>query len=260
MSKINKDDVARQLATYGEDGEEYAYVPFHYEGNPLGTLRGDQMPRFLGALTDTESLPVTSFPINNLLATQNRVSVGKVEAIRAAGPSIGKRPLVVLRDGRNYLTDGHHRAAAAWLDGEDNIDAHYIDLNPYSETVKLFKVDDGLGLVFGWAIISKLNGKDYFDRQHHHIPETVMLEAAANFMQGDAIIKEMHKGAPAGHVVFAWPMTEEIAKSMGVSTNQTGLMIAMRPDQPEMLEKFRDGTYSGFSIGGSGKFDDPKST
>lgn len=247
----NTENVRRLGLFYDEP--EYAHTPFHFEGNPLGSLREDQMPRFLGALTDTESLPVMAFPLNNLLATQNRVDVAKVEAIRTAGAQGGKRPLVVLRDGRNYLTDGHHRATAAWLNGDESIEAHYIDLNPVTEAVKLFKVDDSLGLVFGWAIISKLGGQDYWDRQNHHIPEDVMLDAAARFMQGDAIIKEMHKGEAVGRVVFAWPLTEEIAKSMGISCHQSGLMVAMRPDNSEMLEKFRDGTYSGFSIGGRGE-------
>lgn len=119
--------------------------------------------------------------------------------------------------------------------------------------VTIAKVSDELGLVFGWAIISKLNGQDYYDTQGDFIPEDVMLTAASDYMQNGAVAKEMHVGGEKGKVVFAWPMTADIAKAMGISANQTGLMIGMKPNNPEMLKKFKDGTYSGFSIGGRGE-------
>lgn len=122
-----------------------------------------------------------------------------------------------------------------------------------SQPVTVAKVSDELGLVFGWAIISKLGGQEYYDTQGDFIPEAVMLKAATGYMQNGAVAKEMHVGDEKGKVVFAWPMTEDIAKAMGISTNQTGLMIAMRPDSPEMLQKFKTGVYSGFSIGGRGE-------
>lgn len=122
-----------------------------------------------------------------------------------------------------------------------------------SQPVTVAKVSDELGLVFGWAIISKLNGQEYFDTQGDFISEEVMLKAASDYMQNGAIAKEMHVGDEKGRVVFAWPMTDDIAKAMGISTGQTGLMIAMKPDNTDMLEKFKTGVYSGFSIGGRGE-------
>jgi len=115
---------------------------------------------------------------------------------------------------------------------------------------KILKVDDELGLVIGWAIICNIDNEPYFDKQGDYIPETSMLEAATEFMQEARVAKEMHTGDEKGSVVFAWPMTQEIAKAFGIEIHQTGLMIAMKPDNEEMLEKFRDGTYRGFSIGG----------
>ena len=57
-------------------------------------------------------------------------------------------------------------------------------------------------------------------------------------------------GAPMrGWCSFPWPMTEDIAKAFGIETEKTGLMIAIKPDEA-MLAKFRDGTLTGFSIGG----------
>lgn len=120
------------------------------------------------------------------------------------------------------------------------------------------KVDVELGIVFGWAIISKIRGTDYFDVQGDHIPEAAMLKASAEYMENSRIGGNMHRyrgGGPesverVGEVVFAFPLTAEIAKSMGITSNLTGLMIGMKVDRPDVLEKFKDGTYTGFSIGG----------
>ena len=130
---------------------------------------------------------------------------------------------------------------------------------------EVVKVEPSLGLVFGWGIICKVDGQDYYDRNidketgqrvPEHIPETTMLEAASDFMENSRVAKEMHKGDPKGSVVFAFPMTTEIAKSLKIATPITGLLVAMKPT-PEVLKKFESGEFTGFSIGGStSKFED----
>lgn len=116
-----------------------------------------------------------------------------------------------------------------------------------STYVKLAGVDEGLGLVFGFAIVCKEAGKDYFDLQGDHIPEDAMLKAAAGFAESRQA-GAMHERA-AGAVPFLFPLTDEIAKAFEIECPRRGLMIAVRADA-DMLAKFRDGTYTGFSIGG----------
>jgi len=120
----------------------------------------------------------------------------------------------------------------------------------FENKVQVVKVDSNLGLVFGFAIVSTSGGEPYYDVQGDHIPEAVMLKAAMEFMENSRIAKEMHQGQPKGSVVFAFPLTTDIAKSLGITTERTGLLIAMKPTAA-VLEKFRDGTYTGFSIGGA---------
>lgn len=115
---------------------------------------------------------------------------------------------------------------------------------------KILKVDENLGLVLGYAIISKQDGEDYYDLQGDHIPEDAMLKAAVDFMQGARVVGDMHREDEGGTVVFAWPMTSEIAKAFGIETTTTGLMIGIKPKNQKTLEKFRSGEYNGFSIGG----------
>ena len=124
------------------------------------------------------------------------------------------------------------------------------------EKASVCKVDEGLGLIFGYAIVCKVDGEDYFDKQDDHIPEDSMLEASFDFMLHSRVQGDMHKKdeegntVQSGTVVYAFPMTTDIAESLNIQVEKTGLLIAMKPSDPEILQKFKDGTYTGFSIGG----------
>ena len=119
----------------------------------------------------------------------------------------------------------------------------------FKTRTELTKFDEDLGLVMGYIIICKQDGEDYFDLHDDHIPEQAMLKAAVDFMENSRTAKEMHSGDKRGTIIFAWPMTTDIAKAFGIETPTTGLMIAMKPDD-DMLEKFKSGELTGFSIGG----------
>lgn len=114
---------------------------------------------------------------------------------------------------------------------------------------KVAKVDDSLGLVFGWAIICTEGGQPYVDTQGDHIPDSSMLKAATKFAKGARAGGDMHRTSD-GTVRHQFPLTAEIAKAFGIQTETTGLMIAMEPDSEETLAKFRSGERTGFSIGG----------
>lgn len=115
---------------------------------------------------------------------------------------------------------------------------------------ELLKLSKSLGLVFGYAIVCKIDGEDYYDLQGDHIPEDVMVKATCDFMQGDRVMKDMHTGGPVGQVVFAFPMTMEIAQALGITITKSGLLAALRPADPAIIGKFESGEYTGFSIGG----------
>jgi hypothetical protein len=135
-------------------------------------------------------------------------------------------------------------------DGEGGLTPDADDADSDIVKCSVAKVDKRLGLVFGFAIVSKQDGNEYFDLQGDHIPEGAMLEAATDFMLHSRVAKEMHVGSEKGTVVFAFPLTTDIAKALDIQTKTTGLLIAMKPTA-EVLGKYADGTYTGFSIGGS---------
>ncbi len=111
------------------------------------------------------------------------------------------------------------------------------------------KVDEGLGLVFGWAIICTEKGVDHYDLQGDHIPEGVMIESVTKFMAEARVAKDMHSGDQHGDIVHSFPLTADIAKAMGIETETTGWMVAMRPSA-EILKLYVSGERRGFSIGG----------
>lgn len=131
----------------------------------------------------------------------------------------------------------------------------------FSKTCEVMKTDDELGLVFGLAVVCLEDGKPYFDSYGDHVPEDVMLKHAADFMANSRVSTDMHaredgKPVPDGSVVFAFPLTSAIAKSLGFEPKRTGLLIGMKPS-PEVFAKFKSGEYTGFSIGGFRGEDEP---
>ena len=122
-------------------------------------------------------------------------------------------------------------------------------MKTFETRLEFKKFDETLGLVMGFIIICKQDGQRYFDLHGDHIPEDAMLKAALDFMENSRTAKEMHTNEKRGSIVFAWPMTDDIAKAFDIETHTTGLMIAMKPDA-EMLERFESGELTGFSIGG----------
>lgn len=127
---------------------------------------------------------------------------------------------------------------------------------------RVAKVDSSLGVVFGWAMVCKIDGEPYFDLHGSYIPEDVMLKSAERFMSSGATAGDMHSrdddGNPVkiGKVVFAWPLTDDIAETMQIKHSFRGLMIGMKPDTDEILKKFAEGVYTGFSVGGHARWRD----
>ena len=127
----------------------------------------------------------------------------------------------------------------------------------------VLSVDEEHGVVIGWAIVCKVDGEDYYDlnvdrdgihkgeRVPEHITEDCMFKAAAEAVSDGLLAgNEMHDGPDSGHYVFMFPLTTEIAKALDITTKRTGLLVGYKPE-PDVLAKFKNGTYTGFSIEGA---------
>jgi hypothetical protein len=141
---------------------------------------------------------------------------------------------------------------------------------------KIVKVNDVLnvdvehGLVFGYAIVSKTREsfddelEDYYDlnvdqdgvHKGKKVPECItedaMFKAAVDAAEAGTQLPgdEQHAGPDVGSYYFMFPVTEEIAKSLDWQVKKTGLVVGYHPGDDDVLTKFKDGTYTGFSITG----------
>jgi len=122
-----------------------------------------------------------------------------------------------------------------------------------TKPIQIAKIDKKLGVVFGWCVISTVNGQEFIDSQNDHISEAVALEAFTKFAAGNRTLKLDHKGDARGTILFIFPLMADIARSLGISTSQTGVIIGVKPDDPAILDRFADGSLRGFSIGGVGQ-------
>ncbi len=66
-----------------------SHTPFPHDAGAFANMRPDQVPRFLGALTDIDGQEDKTVRLNTLVAMQDRVKHGKVAAMQASDE---KRP------------------------------------------------------------------------------------------------------------------------------------------------------------------------
>ncbi len=134
----------------------------------------------------------------------------------------------------------------------------------------VLNVDEEHGLVFGYAIVSKVRAADgtfvdYYDlnvdtegvhkgqRVPEHITEDAMFKAAVDAAETGMQMpgNDMHAGPNVGSYYFMFPVTEEMAKALKWTVEKTGLVVGYHPADADVLAKFKNGTYTGFSIEGA---------
>lgn len=135
----------------------------------------------------------------------------------------------------------------------------------------VINVDSEHGLVFGYAIVCKTAEEhggeftDYYDlnvdtdgvhkgkRVPEHITEDGMFKAAVDAAESGLQMagNVQHAGDDVGAYYFMFPVTEEIAKALDWQVKKTGLVVGYHPGDDEVLAKFKDGSFSGFSIEGA---------
>ena len=145
------------------------------------------------------------------------------------------------------------------------------------------KVNDGVnvdaahGIVFGFAIVSKVRNadgvyEDYYDlnvdtdgvHKGKPVPENItdeaIMKAAVDAMQAGShmVGDEMHDGPDSGTYPFFFPLTEDVAKALELDAPKLGLLVGYKPEA-DVLKKFQDGTYTGFSMTG-GRVDSVEET
>lgn len=112
------------------------------------------------------------------------------------------------------------------------------------------KVDAEQRIVWGWASVVTVKGEPVVDTQNDIISPHEMEKMANAFMLDVRVAKAMHEGDSIGEVIHSLPLTNELAKGLGLSSDQEGWIIAMKIHDDDVWEKVKNGEFGGFSIGG----------
>lgn len=122
-------------------------------------------------------------------------------------------------------------------------------------TCQVVKIDEKMGLVFGWALATSLDGgaTPHIDLQQDAIVgDDELIKIAAEFMEASAASDVMHDDSPDGKIVFCYPLTKAVTDALGIASKVHGLAIGMRPS-PATFKRFVSKELSAFSIAGIGE-------
>lgn len=115
---------------------------------------------------------------------------------------------------------------------------------------EILKRDDEERLAFGWAYVSTVDNQISLDHSGEFIRPDQLAKAATNFMLSLRTAKTMHFGASIGEVVHSMPLTNEIAKALGIQSNREGWLVAIKVYDDQVWQDVKSGKLSAFSIGG----------
>ena len=135
----------------------------------------------------------------------------------------------------------------------DKITLDKINRIVYSDTdsqISILKLDDEQRMVYGWATMITKAGEPVIDLQGDVISAKELLSATTDFMKSARVAKAMHVGDQVGEVVHSFPLTIEIAKSLGIETSNEGWIVGVYVEDDRVWKGVKSGDYAAFSIGG----------
>lgn len=271
--------------------DRIAASPFPYDQDAMGKLRPDQVPRYLGAITNPAALESRSMRLSSLVASQDRVDQEKVGALMAAGKVDGPPPVIVRYNSRNYIGDGHHRLTAAWMNGENMADVKFLDISAKDNALKslafevggetdgddapsafrvalddvtkgeamawdlpfeIAKAEPDQQLIFGWASIVEKDGYLVIDKQGDVILPEDLEKAAYDFALNARAQGDMHTTTGVGRMIESMVFTKEKQKALGIDLKKVGWWIGFKVDNPDVWALHKSGQRPEFSIGGKG--------
>ena len=236
-------------------------VPFTYDPTFLSSLRPDQVPRFMWAITHQKKLPKARVPLLSLRAIQDRVNPDTVAA-HVENPT-HKPPVVVRVNGTNYIGDGHDRLAARWLSGDDEAKVRFADLGAlptndmkptnaeWGVPFEVKKVDPDKQMVFGWASVSTIGGVPVTDKQGDIIPVDELESAFYDYVLNSRDMGHMHAKKGVGRLIECVVVTAEKQTLWGVDFGLEGAWVGFLVDDPDIWAAHKRGELPEFSIGGA---------
>jgi len=105
-------------------------------------------------------------------------------------------------------------------------------------------------LAFGWAYVATVKGEVSLDHSGEFIRPELLAKAATNFMLSMRTAKRMHSGESIGEVIHSMPLTNDVAKALGIQSDREGWIIAIKVHDEQVWQAVKSGKLAAFSIGG----------
>lgn len=119
------------------------------------------------------------------------------------------------------------------------------------------KVDEERRLAFGWAYVADDDGNVIVDHSGDFVDKIALPDledAAYEYVLHSREADDMHERFDnIAKLVESVFITPDKLKAMGLEGGRTGLWIGFKVSDDDVWEKIKDGTYSAFSIRGSGR-------
>lgn len=240
--------------------DKTSQMPLIFDLNALSKVRPDQVPRWLGAITNPEMNPKKRFKFEDLIAIQNRVDTAKVSALSETSDA-GPAGIVATYAGKNYILDGHHRIVGRWLKGDADVEVYHKDLEEQTNAMKakdsftmtgeVRKIDTDKRLVYGWASVVEVNGEPVIDHHGDIISEAEIVKAAHEFMRSYREGKYMHSGGQVAEYVESMVFTHDVQKALGIDLGRVGWFVGAKVLDDEVWKDLKSGKLKMFSIGGT---------
>jgi hypothetical protein len=124
------------------------------------------------------------------------------------------------------------------------------EMTKINVTAEILKRDDEERLVYGWAYVSTVKGDISLDHSGEFIRPEQLAKATTNFMLSMRTAKRMHSGGKIGEVVHSMPITNDVAKALGIQSDREGWLVAVKVYDDQVWQDVKSGKLAAFSIGG----------
>jgi len=148
---------------------------------------------------------------------------------------------------------GLHVCAILSGTNQENDDSEEGEEDEVSMSIEVLKSDTEQRIVWGWASVATEDGQPVYDAHGDYIPMDEIVPATNDFMKGARVLKAEHSGPQIGQVVHSLPLTQELAKALGLETKKEGWITGTYVTSDVAWEMVKKGEFPAFSIGGKGK-------
>lgn len=115
---------------------------------------------------------------------------------------------------------------------------------------QILKVDDEQHIIYGWASVATEKGEPVVDLQGDVIEMSTLEKAVNDFMEHVRVGKTMHVGEQTGMVIHSMPVSNDIAKALGIQSDREGWIVGYKVYDEDVWKMVKSGELRAFSIGG----------